>query len=687
MCSFTTLLIIYEPLNFIIMKRKSFVLLFTLLFFSINFAISKPISKEQALLIAKNKLIYLSKTNFSVKTIEEKTINSETGYYIAHLQPMGFIVVSADTELFPIYSYSFTNNFYRTDKNEFNPLDNLLKQNISNFLENKDLKTTEINKRINAEWNYYLSEYFNPNKNKELIQWPPAGTTSTGGWLETNWSQGNPYNQFCPLDLDNGGRSLAGCPAVALAMVINYYETVNSTTFTDDDDYVHNYSGNNFTIDDDYVTYDFLNFPAINSFLSDITIKYNNQQTITDEQAAALTFACGVAATQVYSAGGSGTFGIDQAFEAYQKFNFASAELIDETNPDFYTIFSQNMIDGKPAHVASTDPPPVTMGHNYVADGYNTDNYYHLNMGWGGSYNNWYLIPDEIPYGLTELEGAILNICDPPINDETEVYYFQVDEQIGAATIGSNTIAIDVQYGTDLSALIPTFQLSRGANAEIDGSEVISGETVVDFSNCPVTFTVIAENGTDTKDWYISITVVANNETEFLSFELDEQTSPATIENGTIDIEVETGTDLSSLVPIFTLSEGASVEVDGNPVESGVTEIDFSEGTVDFDVTAQDETTTETWSVTVTLEQTSVNDLTDKFDLYPNPTNGIVNITSENIEEINIYNSAGVKIETYVKPENNILINLKNKGYTSGVYFFKFEDKTGKYLYKKLILQ
>ena len=139
---------------------------------------------------------------------------------------------------------------------------------------------------------------------------------------EINWHQNAPYNQFCPLDLANGGsRSVTGCPSTALAMIIDYYQTINGTTFTDDDDYYHNYY-DQYTIDDDYVEYDFLNFPDINTYLSSIATKYANQEVITDEEAAALTFACGVAAQQVYTSQGSGTFGVNQAYQAFLKFNF-----------------------------------------------------------------------------------------------------------------------------------------------------------------------------------------------------------------------------------------------------------------------------------------------------------------------------------------------------------------------------
>jgi hypothetical protein len=46
-----------------------------------------------------------------------------------------------------------------------------------------------------------------------------------------------------------------------------------------------------------------------------------------------------------------------------------------------------------------------------VVDGYNTDEFYHFNFGWGGSANGWYTLPPtSIPYNLTIIEGAVLDI-------------------------------------------------------------------------------------------------------------------------------------------------------------------------------------------------------------------------------------------------------------------------------------
>lgn len=88
---------------------------------------------------------------------------------------------------------------------------------------------------------------------------------------------------------------------------------------------------------------------------------------------------------------------------------------------------------------------------------------------------------------------------------------------------------------------------------------------------------------------------VANTEANIVSFSLAEQTGVATINstNGTIGIEVFTGTSLTALVPTINISSGATI----SPL-SGVAQ-NFS-NPVTYTVTAQDGTTSKIWTVTVT---------------------------------------------------------------------------------------
>ncbi|MFO7789007.1 MAG: T9SS type A sorting domain-containing protein [Bacteroidales bacterium] len=103
-----------------------------------------------------------------------------------------------------------------------------------------------------------------------------------------------------------------------------------------------------------------------------------------------------------------------------------------------------------------------------------------------------------------------------------------------------------------------------------------------------------------------------NNEANIIHYSFPEQTGPADIDNNnhTIDITVENGTDLTSLVANFVLSAGATAEVGGVEQVSGITENDFSD-TVIYKVIAEDSVTMKNWTVSVTVEECqAVSDLT-----------------------------------------------------------------------------
>lgn len=232
------------------------------------------------------------------------------------------------------------------------------------------------------------------------------------GFLGSHWTQDYPYNQLCPRDPVNGNAySVAGCPAVAMGQIINYLRTTEGTRFTDDDDYNHYYAGRNYVIDDDWASLKFPSFPMLNEMLDSIDATFERGEELSDELAAALVFACGTALTQVYTSQSSGTFYVDQAYEAYQRFGFTDCMLIREPDSTMYATLISNLQAGYPAHLAFENPAG-TVGHNVVVDGYReSDGKFHINFGYGGTLDNWYDIPDpNFYYGMTKVEGIILNI-------------------------------------------------------------------------------------------------------------------------------------------------------------------------------------------------------------------------------------------------------------------------------------
>ena len=356
---------------------------------------------------------------FSIEKTTEIFSDNEILFYIIDLNPQGYVAVPANSNLHPVIAYSFTDDF-SGDMEIENLFLNILKTDLKYRLDSiKYLSEEKIDER-NQLWEEYLDWQTVAFSKLDFRQWPPSGTTSTGGWLETKWSQGSPYNDFCPMDLKSDKRSVAGCPAVAMAQIFNYHKTTNNIVFDDNDDYYHNYNSM-FIIDDDYLKYDFPSFPKLNTYLDNLSYHYQNKIPITSEDKAALNFACGVAAEQVYSGSVSGTWGVNQAYDAYLRFGLDSIQLLDNDDPDAYDLLADNMKNALPAHLAIV-APDWQSGHNLVVDGYNTNGYFHLNFGWGGQSNGWYLLPEQFPFGLTVLEGVIVDIFKNRVGSNLECH-------------------------------------------------------------------------------------------------------------------------------------------------------------------------------------------------------------------------------------------------------------------------
>ena len=182
------------------------------------------------------------------------------------------------------------------------------------------------------------------------------------------------------------------------------------------------------------------------------------------------------------------------------------------------------------------------------------------------------------------------------LNFEADILSFATEYQMAPAVIDNEnaTITLEVLFGSGLDAIVPTFTLSAGATAYIDGVQQVSGTSVVDFTN-PVIYTVIAEDGTSQREWTVTITEAeVSSAAEILNFIVDGQMGNAVINSGnaTVTIQVGVGVDVTNLIPQITISLGATIDP-----ASGVAQ-DFSEP-VEYTVTAQDEVTQKVWTVTV----------------------------------------------------------------------------------------
>lgn len=370
-----------------------------------------PVERITAETVAESRLLHDGrKDNHSITflTVIRDDESASKLAYVFELDPAGYVIVGADDRLPPVIAYSYTDHC-SDDRYDRNILFDIVRMDVIARLSSLNSIPEEFQSEYERQWDEYITGDFVTLFPAFFEQWPPEGSTPTEGWLMENWTQSSPYNNYCPMDLIAALRSVAGCPAVAMAAILNFQEEINGTRFDDSDDYYHNFY-ENYWIDDDYLAHDFPSWPELNVYLDTLESHYDNSVPPTSSDKAALIFACGVACHQVYSASVSGTYGVGQAATAYQRFDFLDSELLNASSDSLFERLSGNMISAMPAHLAIVDEGP-TYGHNLVIDGYNTDDFYHFNFGWGGTYNGWYQFPlTGMPYSMNILEGIILDI-------------------------------------------------------------------------------------------------------------------------------------------------------------------------------------------------------------------------------------------------------------------------------------
>ena len=152
--------------------------------------------------------------------------------------------------------------------------------------------------------------------------------------------------------------------------------------------------------------------------------------------------------------------------------------------------------------------------------------------------------------------------------------------------------------GTNTSNLIATFTLSGGASAVANSTAQVSGTSVNDFTNS-VTYTVTAEDGS-IQAWLVKVTF--DPQTDILTFSFPEQSELALVNpsNHTVFIEVAPETNLTNLVASFTLSPGATAEINTVLQISGSTPNDFT-NPLTYTIISSGAAFTQEWLVTVSL--------------------------------------------------------------------------------------
>lgn len=210
--------------------------------------------------------------------------------------------------------------------------------------------------------------------------------------IATRWDQSAPYNDLCP-EL-NGARCVTGCVATAMAQVLNHHQWPDRGTGS------HSYAWQSDTIS--------FNFGATTFDWANMTNTYGAESTAKQNLAVAtLMNACGVSVDMNYSPSESGASSTDvpQALVDYFNYDRGVYGAVRDCYglDEWETLVYDELAAGRPVLYSGTGSAG---GHEFVVDGYSDGGYFHINWGWSGTSDGYFLLTALDPPSLGIGGGA-----------------------------------------------------------------------------------------------------------------------------------------------------------------------------------------------------------------------------------------------------------------------------------------
>jgi hypothetical protein len=416
------------------MKKFIPIAIFALLAFGLKM-MAGNVSTKQAEKVAMN--FYFERYNMfqgeitmdqiNIQSVHTEKDAQQTYYYVFHLKPAGFVIVPADDCLVPVLGYSFEHNYVAENQ----------PPNVQWWF--RQYKNQVIHARINSlqaemktaeKWEHYLDEDF---------RYLPDKTTTRQvlPMLTTLWDQGWPYNYYCPATPTggHGGHVIAGCQATAIAQILYYWgwpehgqgyteyiPAFNPQYGLQVADYENTFYRFREMVDSPvtvntaiaefiyHVAVNFhTNFDPGNSMMDSIFIL--NHQAAADSTAFHFKLLP--------------TFLHYRDSMPVENWKNLMLEMLDASAPIFYGGYSNYPI----------------IGHFFVCDGYQDEDFYHFNMGWSGSSNGYYNLNNILDYNSNQL---MLNFVVPDTLQFTYPFFCSGSDTLvaleGSITDGSGPI-------------------------------------------------------------------------------------------------------------------------------------------------------------------------------------------------------------------------------------------------------
>ncbi len=264
----------------------------------------------------------------------------------------GFIILPADDCAAPVLGYGMNGSFSEND----------MPENLRWWLDS------------------YASEiaFARRNSASSFLAAPRPNRNRIAPLVTTTWDQGSPYNSLCPKV--GSTSTVTGCAATAMAQVMKYFNWPEKGTSS----ISYSWNGQTLSMDFAATTFDWNNM--LNS--------YGSSDSATSKTAVArLMKACGYSLEMNYGTNESAAQSekIGQALISYFNYDRGLWNACRNvyTNSDWETLIYNNLATCGPVLYCGSNN---SAGHAFVCDGYEADGFFHINWGWSGMSDGYYLL-------------------------------------------------------------------------------------------------------------------------------------------------------------------------------------------------------------------------------------------------------------------------------------------------------
>lgn len=363
------------------MKNKIFLLLTLISICAGNLIAQRQIHYSEAVAVARNMLNYLDYDNNSISDIaevrvyvfQESDTKIDTLLYEVELANGAEILLSGNRACKPVLAHGYSGSIFRTD--EYLPCG--MEFFLDSYIEQIEFAFTF------TDTLFYLPEW-EELKIFDETQIGVKGAVVVAPLLSTEWGQGinncwddeDAYNYY--VDETHGGaKCYAGCVAVAMGQIMNYWKCPVWTPILNRQ-------------------FDWCN-------MVDRLCGYNNDDYDTQKEAVSwLLFKCGKAINMDYCSGNSlsSSASISDARDALvNKFGYSSDADIQSKwlyNMNTWTGRIRNNINNGWPVLYTGENSVSGSGHAFVCDGYNNNDEFHFNFGWNNSMIGSYFALDAL---------------------------------------------------------------------------------------------------------------------------------------------------------------------------------------------------------------------------------------------------------------------------------------------------